>query len=113
MIENYDPCEKWYKKSWQLSSDCLFEKNGFADGDLFDDLCLDPEINSWMPNPKELLKLVIIEFLLPKIDQEIVLLTANGTHNPVRVDGEFKGQFFEVEVSVTGEQIFEMLDRQD
>jgi hypothetical protein len=112
VIENYDPCEKWYQKSWQLSSNCLFEKSGFADGDLFDDLCLDTEIHSWMPTPKELLKLVIVEFLLPKIGHEIELQTANGTHNPFRVESEYKDQFVEVEVTVTGEQIFEMLDKQ-
>lgn len=111
MLENYDPRAKWYDKSWQMNSDDLFEKWGFLDGNLFDDLCLDNEINGRMPDPKALLKMVVETFLLPEIPCQVDIYEANTTHNRVRAEDGFKELFEAVEVTITGKQIFQMLDK--
>ena len=109
MLTDYDPCAKWYKQTWQLSSDDLYDKWGFDEGNLFIDLCLDNEINSWVPEPKVLLKLVVEHFLLPKIHHAIAIIDANTSHNTVRAADDTQGKYQTVEICITGKQIFEML----
>ncbi|USD59093.1 hypothetical protein J4N45_11175 [Vibrio sp. SCSIO 43140] len=111
MLRNYDPFTKWYEESWTLRSDCLFDKWGFSGGDLFDDLCLDSELYQLLPDSKQLLKIAVKQFLLPQIPLPVSLYDANTTHNRVRAEDELKNQFESVEVTITGKQIFEMLNR--
>lgn len=110
MLENYDPCEQWYDESWQLDSDSLFDKFGFVDGNLFENLYLDNEINPWLPEPDVLLKLVVINFLLPALSCDITLYEANTSHNRVRAEEGFKTYVKPITIKVTGQQIFEMLE---
>ncbi|CDT76635.1 hypothetical protein [Vibrio crassostreae] len=109
MLRNYDPFAKWYQESWTLSSDGLFDKWGFSDGNMFDELCLDSELNEILPDSKEVLKIVVEQFLLPQIPHPVALYDANTSHNRVRADNELQNQFEPIEITVNGEQIFEML----
>lgn len=82
----------------------------FNDGNLFDELSLDTEM--CMPNPKMLLRLAVETFLLPKLGEHIELYDANTSHNRVRIDDAFKNTFESIEITITGEDIFNMLDSQ-
>ncbi|OEE36486.1 hypothetical protein A1QO_19000 [Vibrio genomosp. F10 str. ZF-129] len=109
MIPNYDPREIWFSKTWTLDSDDLFDRFGFSDGALFEDLALAEHMN--MPNQQEILKLAVEHLLLPKIEYVIELYDWNTSHNRVRFDDRHKGTFERVEITVTGEQVFQVLDK--
>ncbi|WP_390241875.1 hypothetical protein [Vibrio sp. R78045] len=108
MLRNYDPRAEWNEQTWTLSTDDLFNRFGFSDGDLFEDLALGEQMA--LPSKQEILKLVVEHLLLPKIDCVIELYDVNTSHNRVRFDDRHKGTFEPVEISVTGEQIFTILD---
>ncbi|KIF53098.1 MULTISPECIES: hypothetical protein [Vibrio harveyi group] len=108
MIPNYDPREAWLTKTWDLDSDDLFERLGFNDGALFEDLAMAEHMT--MPSQQKILKLVVEHLLLPKIEYVIELHDWNTSHNRVRFDDRHKGTFERVEITVTGEQIFRLLD---
>ncbi|MDA0152270.1 hypothetical protein OH460_08150 [Vibrio sp. Makdt] len=108
MIENYDPRAQWANKSWTLDSADLFERFGFQDGAIFEDLALAEQME--MPSQQEILKVVVEKFLLPKIGTHIELYDANTSHNRVRASYDYKGSFDHVEITITAKQIFDALD---
>ncbi|MCY9870458.1 hypothetical protein [Vibrio barjaei] len=110
MIRDHDPYEKWKDKYWTLHSDCLFERHGFEDGDLFDDLCLDSELHQVLPDKSRLLKLAVEQLLLPHIPKPLELYDANTSHNRVRAEDIWKDKIKPLKVIVTGKQIFELLN---
>lgn len=108
MIPNYDPREDWLNETWTLDSSDLFERFGFSDGSLFEELSLAEQMV--MPNQQEILKIVVEQLLLPKLECKVELYEANTSHNRVRLDDRYQGQFKRVEITVTGKQVFDLLD---
>ncbi|MEZ8959514.1 hypothetical protein AB6E94_19025 [Vibrio lentus] len=108
MIPNYDPRESWQSKTWTLDTNDLFERFGFSDGALFEELALAEHMS--MPTQQEILKLVVEHLLLPEIECVIEFYDVNTSHNRVRFDDRYKGEFERVEITVTGEQVFDVLD---
>lgn len=80
----------------RLSSDCLFSKWGFNDGDMpeeiMDAYCFDASGWEKGPHPFDTwdwdatLEALVRTYLLPAIPHEIVIYNMGGPHNPVRAE---------------------------
>lgn len=77
-----------------LSSHCLLSKWGFGDGDQFSDFVVDngyyvkTDFDS-LSCDKEVLKLAVERYLLPKLPTPIRIYTIITIHNPIRVVDEY------------------------
>jgi len=90
--DNYMP-EDFSHLDLTLSSHCLLSKWGFGDGDQFSDFVVDngyyvkTDFDS-LSCDKEVLKLAVERFLLPKLPTPIRIYTIITHHNPIRVVDE-------------------------
>ncbi|WP_390241089.1 hypothetical protein [Vibrio sp. R78045] len=108
MIENYNPLAKWNNTIWTLDSDDLFNRFGFQDGAIFEELSLTEQVV--MPAQQDILRLVVEKFLIPAIGVHIELYDANTSHNRVRALDDYKTVFERVAITVTAKQVLHALD---
>lgn len=105
MIRGYNPRKRYLGKSWKLYSLDFFDKFGFREGDVFDELNEDEQMP--LPPCKDILGDMLNAYVIPKFKVPCDLYTPNSSHNPFRIEDGLESHVGDFTVIITAEQVFE------
>lgn len=99
-----DPRERWYDEEFTLLASGLFEKHGFNDGEILEDIV--SECSSCLPS--EVLVKAVRKYLVPALNIDLEIYEPNTSHNPIRAKSIGDNVLSPKQVTITGRQVLDL-----